>query len=99
MPCDTRISQQVARQRAAAKKELENEIAQGKRQIVKDPVTGEVGITDWEQSTAAQVGWCDGCILRAMQSSADWAVQSQLAAAGVQQNQQFVSVGHNSHGH
>jgi len=101
MPCDTRIrNAQQAKLRAEAKQKLEEEIAAGQRRIEMNPVTGEVGITDFEQTEAYKQGWCDGCIIRAMQETCtDWEVQSQLAAAGVQAGQSFVSVGHNGHGH
>lgn len=99
MPCDSLARTQRERQlREAALKELEADIAAGRRTLVRN-LRGEVAVLNWGTSNAARAGWCEGCALAQLAKGGSWVVRSKLAAVGVRQGASFVAASHNGHPH
>ena len=100
MPCDSRARSYADQKRFDdALEQLEKDIAEGRREILTNPFTGEVSITDWEGTAAFREGVCDGCaVARMSQSSNEW-VSNSLKAQGLKSGSEFVSAGHNGHPH
>ena len=97
MPCDTLARTEAERKaQADAVKELELDIATGKRTIVRQ-LDGSLTILNWGNSTAAKLGMCDGCVLERVANGNNWVAKSKLAAVGITKNKQFVAGGH-AHG-
>lgn len=100
MPCDQRaLSRYEQEQREEAIRKLEEDIAAGRRTVMRNLFTGEVSISDWENTWAAELGICEGCAMIQLQSSESEWVRDSLKAAGVETGKEFVAASHNGHPH
>jgi len=98
MPCSSTATTEAQRlAREAAFKKLDADIAAGRAQIIRT-ADGRVGVARWAATDAARTGWCDGCVLRALQQRGSWATRQKLAAAGVVEGRGFIALAH-GHGH
>lgn len=96
MACYIAANQEKQEQMDAARKEFEADLILGKYTLIRNN-RGEIKISNWNQSKAAKVGWCDGCLLREIQQKGSWLAKNKLAQYGVT-NKSFVTVGH-GHSH
>jgi len=98
MPCDT-IRRTPAQQAEAERAylELEAEIAAGQRQLTKN-YFNQFSIVGYAQTAAARAGWCEGCVLRSIQSRGSYFAKAKLEAAGIG-SKPFVVAGHTDHKH
>jgi hypothetical protein len=97
MPCDTGITEEVKKLRNETLKDFEVQIALGKVVIVRNS-KGELAVSNWNQTSAAKAGWCEGCCLRSLQQHGNWVTKSKLTALGIT-DKPFVVASHNGHGH
>jgi tRNA A37 methylthiotransferase MiaB len=98
MPCDTQYLREAQRkEREAALKELQKQIAQGKLKLKKD-AAGKVTIEKFEETRASQAGWHESCVLASIAKSGDWLIKAKLAALGINP-QQLVAAHAASHKH
>lgn len=97
MPCDSkpRSAERIAEENAAID-EIARDIREGRRRIVRNLKTGEVSISDWQETTAAGLGLCEGCVLRRIQAGG-WAA-SALREQGIT-DRPFRVESHRGHDH
>lgn len=99
MPCDAR-ARQAAEQAAfdAALDELAADLAAGRKTISR-ALNGQLAISNWSKSTAAQAGWCEGCALVKLANTGSPQVRARLAAFGLKAGASFVVASHAGHAH
>jgi hypothetical protein len=97
MPCNSNRTEIERREMARALEQLDQDIATGKVRIVRD-IKGQLSITNWQFTAAANQSWCEGCALRAIQTRGSWVARSKLQAAGITKKA-FVVASHNGHSH
>jgi len=84
MPCDTfALQARQRRERERAIKELEDDIAAGRVQVVANPVDGSLTIVEWDLSAVCASGMHESCAMAQIVESDDWAVQSVMQGAGI----------------
>lgn len=89
---------------AEAFAEVDAKIATGEWRLTRN-TRGEITFIDklgnnpWEGSAAAKAGWCDGCLTRTLSEKGSLSTRIKLRDVGVVRGKQFVSAGHNGHGH
>jgi hypothetical protein len=97
MPCDSRaVTQEQKQAQADAVKELELDIATGKRTLIRQ-FDGSISILNWGNSQANKIGMCEGCVLERISNGSNWVAKSKLQAWNVHPTKQYLAGGH-SHG-
>jgi hypothetical protein len=92
------ITQQQKQQMDNELKQLEQDIATGNLVITRN-YKGELSVSNWNNTSSAKAGWCEGCALAQLATSGSWIIRNKLASYGIQKNKEFVVASHNDHTH